>query len=153
MDDGTERGQSFLDQRATKVAAKTDGAGKPEPLPDLPGVLSFDYDYLPVALRGYVKDISERMQCPPDFAAVGAFVAMATIIGRKVGIKPKRRDDWTVIPNLWGAVVGNSGVMKSPTLSAALSPVKKLQAHEYGIFNKAMAARVQSMRRSQRSAA
>lgn len=49
-----------------------------------------------------------------------------------------RRNDWTVIPNLWGAVIGNSGVMKSPTLSAALSPVKKLQAREYEIFNAVM---------------
>lgn len=112
----------------------------PEPLPDLPAVLPFDYDYLPGALRGFVQDISERMQCPPDFAAVGAFVMMATIIGRKVGIRPMQRNDWTVIPNLWGAVVGNSGVMKSPTLSAALSPVKKLQAREYEVFNVAMAA-------------
>jgi putative DNA primase/helicase len=110
----------------------------PEPLPELPSVLPFDYDYLPNGLRPFVKDISERMQCPPDFAAVGAFVMMATIIGRKVCIKPMRRDDWTVTPNLWGAVVGNSGVMKSPTLSAALSPIKKLQSREYESFNSQM---------------
>lgn len=114
-------------------------SASPEPLPELPDVLPFDYDYLPDGLRGFVRDISERMQCPPDFAAVGAFVMMATIIGRKVGIRPMRRNDWTVIPNLWGAVVGNSGVMKSPTLSAALSPVKKLQEREHEVFNAAMA--------------
>lgn len=112
---------------------------QPEPLPALPNVLPFDYSYLPNALRGYVKDISERMQCPPDFAAVGVLVMMATIIGRKVGIRPMKHNDWTVIPNLWGAVVGNSGVMKSPTLAAALSPIKKLQATAYEVFNKAKA--------------
>lgn len=111
----------------------------PEPLPSLPSVLPFDYDYLPDGLRSYVQDISERMQCPPDFAAVGVMVMMATIIGRKVGIRPMKHNDWTVIPNLWGAVVGNSGVMKSPTLSAALSPIKKLQAAAYEVFNKARA--------------
>ena len=108
----------------------------PEPLPALPDVLAFDYSYLPDALRGYVKDISERMQCPPDFAAVGVMVMMATIIGRKVAIRPMKQNDWTVIPNLWGAVVGNSGVMKSPTLAAALSPIKRLQAAAYETFNK-----------------
>lgn len=111
----------------------------PEPLPSMPDVLPFDYDYLPDGLRSYVQDISERMQCPPDFAAVGVMVMMATIIGRKVGVRPMRYDNWTVIPNLWGAVVGNSGVMKSPTLNAALSPIKKLQANAYDVFNKAMA--------------
>ena len=111
----------------------------PEPLPSLPSVLAFDYDYLPDGLRAYVKDISERMQCPPDFAAVGALVMMATIIGRKVGIRPMRHNDWTVAVNLWGAVVGNSGVMKSPTLGAALSPIKKLQATAYDAFNNSVA--------------
>ncbi len=111
----------------------------PEPLPSLPDVLPFDYSYLPDVLSGYVRDISERMQCPPDFAAVGVLVMMATIIGRKVGIRPMRHNDWTVIPNLWGAVVGNSGVMKSPTLSAALTPIKKLQATAYESFNTAKA--------------
>jgi putative DNA primase/helicase len=111
----------------------------PEPLPALPDVQAFDYSYLPDALRGYVRDISERMQCPPDFAAVGVLVMTATIIGRKVGIRPMKHNDWTVIPNLWGAVVGNSGVMKSPTLAAALSPIKKLQAAAYDAFNKAKA--------------
>lgn len=50
-------------------------------------------------------------------------------------IRPMKHNDWTVICNLWGAVVGNSGVMKSPTLGAALSPVKKLQAAAFEIFN------------------
>jgi len=113
--------------------------GQPEPLPSLPDVLPFDYTYLPNGLRGFVRDISERMQCPPDFPAVGAFVMMAAILGRKVGIRPMRRNDWTAIPNLWGMVVGNSGVMKSPALSAAVQPLKKLQAREYDIFNAAMA--------------
>jgi Protein of unknown function (DUF3987) len=108
----------------------------PEPLPALPEVLPFDYDYLPDALRGFVQDITERMQCPPDFAAVAIFVMMATIIGRKIGIRPMRRNDWTVICNLWGAVVGNSGVMKSPTLSAGLSPIRRLQALAVEEFNK-----------------
>jgi len=111
----------------------------PEPLPALPDVQAFDYSYLPDALRGYVRDISERMQCPPDFAAVGVLVMMATIIGRKVGIRPMKNNDWTVICNLWAAVVGNSGVMKSLTLAAALSPIKKLQAAAYEAFNKAKA--------------
>ena len=112
----------------------------PEPLPELPSVMAFDYSYLPDALRGYVRDISDRMQCPPDFAAVGVLVMIATIIGRKVGIRPMKHNDWTVICNLWAAVVGNSGVMKSPTLAAALSAIGKLAAAAFKIFNKAKAA-------------
>ena len=116
----------------------SDTSTPPEPLPALPDVYPFDYAYLPDGLRGFVKDISERMQCPPDFAAVGVLVMMAAIIGRKFGIRPMKHNDWTVICNLWGAVVGNSGVMKSPTLSAALSALKRLQAAAFEIFNMQM---------------
>ncbi len=109
----------------------------PEPLPSLPKVSPFYYSYLPDALLGCVKDISERMQCPPDFAAVGMIVMMAALLGRKIGIRPMRQNNWTVIPNLWGAVIGNSGMMKSPTLNEVLAPIKKLQALAFEEYNKA----------------
>jgi putative DNA primase/helicase len=112
---------------------------QPEPLPSLPAVDEFNDLFLPNALRGYVKDISERMQCPADFAAVAALVMIAAVIGRKVGIRPMRHNDWTVIPNLWSAIIGNSGIMKSPTLSEGLSPIKKLQALAFDEFNTAKA--------------
>lgn len=140
--DGAKQGRHGTSGTYSKAAGgshQQSGTSAPEPLPNLPDVLPFDYDYLPSALRCYVKDISERMQCPPDFAAVAVFVMMATIIGRKVGIRPMRQNDWTVICNLWAAVVGNSGVMKSPTLSAGLSPIKQLQAWAYEDFNNRMA--------------
>ncbi len=125
--------------RSNSVGDTDAPPASPEPLPALPSVLPFNYSYLPDALRGYVRDISERMQCPPDFAAVGVLVMMATIIGRKVAIRPMRHNDWSVTPNLWGAVIGNSGVMKSPTLSAALSPINRLAAAAFEVYNKAKA--------------
>jgi putative DNA primase/helicase len=42
---------------------------------------------------------------PPDFAAAAAVVVAAALLGRKLGICPKRSDDWLVIPNLWGGLV------------------------------------------------
>jgi len=132
------RGLEAVKQAIADASTPAKAAHRPEPLPVLPDVLPFDYAYLPDGLRAYVKDISERMQCPPDFAAVAVFVMIATIIGRKVGMRPMRQNDWTVIVNLWGAVVGNSGVMKSPTLSAGLAPIKQLQAWAYEEFNKKM---------------
>ncbi len=44
---------------------------EPEPLgQELPPVSPFDAGLLPVSLRPMVEDISDRMQTPPDFAAV-----------------------------------------------------------------------------------
>lgn len=130
----SRRGAEFLDS----IAQRGHWA-EPEKLPELPPVPAFDYKYLPGPLRAYVQDISERMQCPPEFPAVGALVMAGAAIGRRIGIRPKQSDSWTVIPNLWGAIVGKSGIMKSPALAEALVPLKKMQAKAYEEFETAMA--------------
>jgi putative DNA primase/helicase len=101
----------------------------PESLPDgLPPVPAFDYELLPLSLRPRIQDIAERMQCPPDYVAVGMMICLASLIGRRVGIAPKEHDDWIVIPNLWGAVVGGPGVLKSPALAEVMKDLRALEA-------------------------
>lgn len=99
----------------------------PEPLPTLPAVPTFEPDLLPEAFRGWLMDIAERVCCPPDFPAVAGMVSLATVVGRQCGIRPKRADDWLVIPNLWGAIVGRPGTLKSPALSEPLKPLRRLE--------------------------
>jgi hypothetical protein len=107
-----------------------------EPVPvevKLPDVMAFDPSLLPAPLRGWVRDVSERMDnAPPDFAAAATVVVAAALLGRKVGLRPKRQDDWTVVPNLWGGLVGPPASMKTPALEQAIKPVKRLaaEAHE-----------------------
>lgn len=104
---------------------------EPTPLPDtLTPVAPFDMSLLPAALRAWVADIAHRMQCPPDFAAVGAVAAISSLIGARVVVAPKARDDWRVTPNLWGLIVGRPGVMKSPALSEVLKPLHRLETNE-----------------------
>jgi putative DNA primase/helicase len=74
-----------------------------------------------------VADIAERVQCPPDFPAVAAMIALGSVLGRKVCIRPKRRDDWYEAANLWGCIVGRPGVLKSPALGEALRPLRELE--------------------------
>lgn len=116
---------------SSQAPTQPDGMIWPEPLPlpdELPPVQTFDFELLPEALRPWVSDISHRMQCPPDFSAVGAVVALSSLIGARAVVQPKARDDWTVTPNLWGAVVGRPGVMKSPALAQVLAPLHRLEA-------------------------
>jgi putative DNA primase/helicase len=116
-----------------------DAWGEPLPVPTmLLPVEPFDTELLPAALRAWVADIADRMQCPPDFPAVGAMVALSSVIGRKASIAPKRHDDWRVIPNLWGVVVGRPGVMKSPALSEVLKPLDRLEMLANDLHQEAM---------------
>jgi hypothetical protein len=94
------------------------------PLPNaLPPVAAFEPRLLPEAFRPWIEDIAERMQCPADFPAVSAMVALGTVVGRRVGIRPKRRDNWHVVPNLWGGVVGRPGIMKTPAIVEGVRPL------------------------------
>jgi Protein of unknown function (DUF3987) len=100
---------------------------EPDPLPDgLPTVPSFDDRLLPEGLRTWLTDIADRTQCPPEYVAIGVVVSLSAIVGRRCAIRPKQKDDWTVVPNLWGAVVGPPSSMKSPALTEALRPTHRL---------------------------
>ena len=109
----------------------------PEALPDArPPVMAFDPELMPVSLRDWTVDIAERMQCPPDFPAIAAMISLASLLGRKIGIRPKRHDDWLEVPNLWGAVIGRPGMLKTPALAEAMRPLNRLaaqarEAHEH----------------------
>ena len=135
---GADAVKVCLDAAQVCGVAGADDWLDPTPLPNgLPPVQSFDADLLPVALRGWVMDIAHRMQCPADFPAVAALVALTSLIGARAVIQPKAKDDWQVVPNLWGAVVGRPGVKKSPALSEALKPLHRLQANEFELWQAA----------------
>jgi len=102
---------------------------EPHPLPDgLHPVDAFDFDLLPGTLKPWAQDICDRVQCAPDFVAVAIMTGLGVLIGRKVGIRPQARTDWTEIPNLWAMIVGRPGVLKSPAIEQALAPLKRLAA-------------------------
>ena len=123
---------------AASLVGTDDDWPEPTPLPNaLPSVDPFDAELLPQALRSWVMDIAYRMQCPPDFPAVAALVALSSLIGARAVIQPKAKDDWQVVPNLWGAVVGRPGVKKSPALSEALKPLHRLQQREFELWQAA----------------
>lgn len=119
----------FTPEALEALADASAGWGQMEPLPvALAPVLPFDFELLPGALRPWIADIAERMQCPPDYPAVAAMVALAAVVGRQVAIRPKARDDWSVVPNLWGAVIGRPALLKTPALQEPLRMIGALEA-------------------------
>ena len=101
----------------------------PQPLPpELLPVKPFPLRALPKAFEPWVKDVAERMHCPPDFVAVPLLVAGASLVARHVGIRPQRKTDWTERGNLWALIVGRPGYMKSPAMAQALAPIERLEA-------------------------
>jgi phage/plasmid primase-like uncharacterized protein len=92
-------------------------------------VVAFDARTLiPDVLREFVIDAAYRMPCAPDYIAASVIVALGSVIGARCGIKPKRLDDWIVVPNLWGGVVGDPSQKKSPGISEGMKPLGRLIA-------------------------
>ena len=119
---------------------------EPVPLPPVePGVPDLAEDLIPKALRPYICDAAERTQIPLCFVAVPAMVAMGSLVGRTVGIYPKQADNWLVVPNLWGLVIGRPGVLKSPAIKAGLKPLSRLSAEAREIFESDTAERETDM--------
>jgi putative DNA primase/helicase len=122
-------------QKTTAPAPWSD----PQPLPSgIPDVLSFNDELLPWSFRGWLRDVAERTQAPIDFSAAAAMVALSAVIGRRIAIRPKQHDDWSVIPNLWGMAVGKPGVMKSQAIQESFRPLTRLEIEAGERYEKAV---------------
>ena len=98
---------------------------------NLPPAPPFDGPMLlPKNLCEFVLDEADRMPCSPEFVAVALVCALGAVIGARCAIKPKRRDDWLVTPNLFGGVVGEPSSKKTPGISTALKFLDRLEAKE-----------------------
>jgi hypothetical protein len=128
--DAGHTAEEFFEVVAATPAMDTSRAWPTKPTPldiKLPAVEDFDENLLPSPLSEWVFDVAKRMDnAAPDFVAAAAVVQAGALIGRKVGIRPKRHDDWVVVPNLWGGLVGPPASMKTPALEQALKPIKRL---------------------------
>lgn len=114
----------------TGTVTETPGDQWPEPLPlpeGLPPVKVIDPAMIPAPFRAWLFDIAHRMQAPIDFPVTAAIVATGSLIGRGCGIYPKRHDNWLVVPNLFGAAVGDPSIMKTPATAEAMKPLIRLE--------------------------
>jgi hypothetical protein len=113
--------------------------GIPKPIEaPLHPVASFNADeLLPEGFRDFVTDAANRMPCAVDYVGASLIVAVASVIGARVGIKPKRLNDWVTVPNLWGGVVGDPSQKKSPAIGEAMKPLGRLIARAADEYKKA----------------
>lgn len=110
------------------------GGEWPDPLDflgdtELTGAPVLRPEHLPDALAPFVFDTAERMGVDPAAVALCAVVATASVIPDDWRIQPRVHDDtWQESPRLWGALVGDPSVMKTPILKATTAPVDRLDA-------------------------
>ena len=109
-------------------------SGWPEPIDflgdaEMTGPPTLRPEHLPEALAGFVFDTAARMGVDPAAVALCATVACAAVVSDGWQIQPKVHDDtWTESARLWGAIVGDPSILKTPVLKACTAPLDKLDA-------------------------
>ena len=84
-------------------------------------------------------DTAERMGVDPTSVALGCIVTCAAVVTDDWKVQPKRHDyTWTENPRLWGAIVGDPSILKSPVITACTKPVDKLEAEASARHREAM---------------
>ncbi|WP_428657692.1 YfjI family protein [Runella sp.] len=113
----------------------------PEPQPikkPLPDVQPLPPEIVPDGLRGWLVDIAHSKQVPLDFPTATALTLISGLVGSRLGMKPKRRDDWLVIPNLWGMIVAKPSMMKTPVINDVSKPLKNLEMEAEKVYKAAV---------------
>lgn len=112
----------------SKATRNEDTWPDPSPLPiGLLPVPELDPAILPDQLHDWVIDIADRYSAPIDYVAATAIVAVGSVLGRRIGIRPQTKTDWTEVCNLWGCIVGPPGALKSPVVREVLGPLRLLE--------------------------
>ncbi|VEJ45440.1 Uncharacterised protein [Bartonella vinsonii] len=92
----------------------------------------FAPEQMPLTLRRYIYDVADSQQSPVNFVAVSALCGLAALIGNGVRIAPKQySNDWKIVPNLWGVIIGQPSAKKTPAMQAALAPLYVFQNEWY----------------------
>ena len=128
---GTVKGASIPTKSANDASTKQpyiNWKGEPEEIKTkLPPVKLLDDDMLPEPLAPWLLDISYRMQVPVDFPAAAMFIVFGSVIGAGCRIRPKKNDDWSEISNLYGMVIGEPSMLKTPAVAEVLKLLDSLQ--------------------------
>lgn len=96
---------------------------------EMTGVPVVEQRHLPPAIAGFVADAAARMGVDPATVALAALVTLSAVTHESWCLQPKRNDDtWTEGARLWGAVVGDPSILKTPVIKAATRPLDLLDA-------------------------
>jgi hypothetical protein len=104
--------------------AETEQREAKKPQPPAP-FKPFPLHLLPPVLEKFVYHAARSIGCDPAFIALPVLVVVAGMVGATRTIKLK--DDWCEPAIVWGAVIADSGTLKTPAVRPVMRPVYKLQ--------------------------
>lgn len=101
---------------------------QPKPLNFLRTVDPMRESLIPEPLRAWVTDTSRILQTPLEYATIPVLAAVGALLGHRACLSARPDGEHTIVPNMWGLIVGEPSSRKSPALSKALAPYRALAA-------------------------
>lgn len=95
---------------------------------------------LPDIMQRFVSTEAQRKGVPESFVVGAALAVVGSAIGNALRIRPKRHDNWEAPGALAVVVVGSPGRKKSPTINAALAPLRAIDREQYARCSQARRA-------------
>ncbi|SFK85968.1 Protein of unknown function [Methylorubrum salsuginis] len=86
---------------------------------------------LPDIMQRFVATEAQRKGVPESFVLGATLAAVGGVIGNALRIRPKRHDSWDAPGALAVVVVGSPGRKKSPTINAALAPLRTIDREQH----------------------
>ena len=86
----------------------------------------FPVETIPEPARTFIEKVAIALPVPPDLVALPVLATVAGAIGNARAVEIKK--GWVEPAALYGAIVGEPGVMKSPALSHAVEPLLRAQS-------------------------
>lgn len=88
----------------------------------------------PERIMSFVEKSHKNLGLNTDFMITTLLSLFSSVIGTK--IKAEVKDGWIVQANLWLAVIGKSGVKKSPAIKHILKPLQNIDKENYDQYKK-----------------
>jgi hypothetical protein len=118
--------------------------GKPHAEPKAPTIVRtlapfvpFPVSALPSPVDQFVSETATAIGCDPSFVALPALAVLASAIGNSRTVRLKR--GWDEVSVLWVSIIGDSGSLKSPAFTRALSPIYRVQRELLAEYRTALA--------------
>lgn len=96
-------------------------------------LLHFTEEMIPEPIRRWTVDSCLQTEGSLNYGAVSAIIVCSNLIGYRCQIKPKRHADWKVTPNLWGMLIGEPSLRKSPVADHFLNVLRKFELSAYDV--------------------
>ena len=84
-------------------------------------------EWLPPHLCDFIFESSKVKGCPPEVLAIASLIACSTACHDEFKVQPKANEPgWKESARLWGMVIGDPSVKKTPAIRLAMAPLSDL---------------------------